>query len=88
VEIKNNEIDAWLKYVGNMDVLFNPFRSEGRYQALKKQKGDEKELLLLKEHMHKQERLLNFVYKKFNQTDLTERISAYYEITLSKEKAL
>jgi hypothetical protein len=80
VEIENNEIDAWLKYVGNMDVLFNPFRSEGRYQALKKQKGDEKELLLLKKQMHKQERLLSFFYKKFNQTDLTERISAYYEM--------
>lgn len=80
VEIENNKIDAWLKYVGNMDVLFNPFRSEGRYQALKKQKGDEKALLLFKKQMNKQERLLNFVYKKLNQTDLTERISAYYEM--------
>ncbi len=77
---ENNKIDAWLKHVDNVDVLFNCFRSEDRYQALKKQKGPEKELVFLKKQMNRQERLLNFVYKIFNQADLTKRIVAYYEM--------
>ena len=76
----NNKIDAWLKYVDNVDVLFNRFRSEDRYQDLKKQQGAGKELVFLKKQMTRQERLLNFVYKIFNQADLTKRIAAYYEM--------
>ncbi len=80
LNVANHKIDEWLMHVDNIDILFNSFRSENHYKELKKQKEDKKELVYLKKHIKKQERLLNFVYKNFDKAGLTKRIAASYEM--------
>jgi hypothetical protein len=75
-----DEIDIWLKHVGNMDMLFNSFKSRAHYKFLKKQKTGQKELENLKNLAKNQEKLLHFFYKKFKKTGLTQRITAFYEM--------
>ena len=75
-----DEIDIWLRYVDNMDMMFNSFKSKTQYKVLKKQKAGRKELEDLKTLGRNQEKLLHFFYKKFKKIGLTQRITAFYEM--------
>ena len=74
------EIDAWLKHIDNIDILFNSFQSKERYKILKRRKGTQKELSNLKNQIKQQEKLLNYIYRKFKKADLIKRITAAYEM--------
>jgi hypothetical protein len=73
-------IDIWLNHVDNIDLLFNSFKSRERYQSLKNQEKTQRDVKNLKKLAKNQEKLLNFVYKKFNKTGLLKRIVAFYEM--------
>ena len=75
-----DDIDIWLKHVDNMDMMFNSFKSWEHYKHLKKQKSGQKELENLKNLAKNQDKLLHYFYKKFKKTDLTQRITAFYEM--------
>jgi len=79
-DTRYDAIDIWLNHVDNIDLLFNYFRSRERYQSLKNQKKAQKDVENLKKLANNQEKLLNFVYKKFNKTGLVKRIVAFYEM--------
>ncbi|MBW2603413.1 MAG: hypothetical protein JRE28_03710 [Deltaproteobacteria bacterium] len=79
-DTRYDEIDIWLNHVENIDVLFNSFKSRERYQSLKKQKKALKDVENLKKLIKNQERLLNFLYKKFNKSGLIKRITAFHEM--------
>ncbi|MBW2620457.1 MAG: hypothetical protein JRC56_03875 [Deltaproteobacteria bacterium] len=74
------EIDIWLKHIDNIDILFNSFQSKERYKTLKRQNKTGKELLNLKKQAKQQEKLLNYIYRKFKRADLIKRITAAYEM--------
>jgi len=74
------EIDVWLKHIDNIDILFNSFQSKERYKILKRRKGTQKELSNLKKQIKQQEKLLNYIYRKFKKADLIKRITAAYEM--------
>ncbi|MEA1949156.1 MAG: hypothetical protein U9N83_17875 [Thermodesulfobacteriota bacterium] len=74
------EIDVWLKQIDNIDILFNSFQSKERYKILKRQNGDKKALIKLKKQIQQQEKLLNFIYRKFKKAGLIKRITAAYEM--------
>jgi hypothetical protein len=74
------EIDAWLKRIENIDILFNSFQSKERYKILKLQNGTKKELSKLKKQAKQQEKFLNYIYKKFKKAGLIKRITAAYEM--------
>lgn len=73
-------IDIWLKHVDNIDILFNSFKSRKRCQLLKKQKGTQEEIKKLKKLAKNQDKLLTYLYNKFEKIGLTQRISAFYEM--------
>jgi hypothetical protein len=79
-DIRYDAIDIWLNHVDNIDLLFNSFKSNERYQSLKKQKKSQKDVENLKKLAKNQEKLLNFFYKKFNKIGLVKRITAFYEM--------
>ena len=74
------EIDVWLKRMENIDILFNSFQSKERYNLLKTQSGDKKALSDLKKQTKQQEKLLNYIYRKFKKAGLIKRITASYEM--------
>jgi len=74
------EIDIWLKHIDNIDILFNSFQSKERYNTLKRQNKTGKELINLKKQIKQQEKLLNYIYRKFKRADLIKRITAGYEM--------
>ena len=79
-ESRYEELDIWLKHVDNVDTLFDSFKSKARYKILKEQKETQKNIEDLKKRAKHQDRLLNFIYKKFNKTGLIKRIAASYEM--------
>lgn len=79
-ESRYEELDIWLKHVDNVDALFNSFKSWERYTLLKEQKETQKNIEDLKKRAKYQDRLLNFIYKKFNKASFIKRISASYEM--------
>lgn len=79
-KIHHEEIDAWLKHVENIDILFNCFKTKARYKLLKKGKTAKADNKNLKNLAFTQEKLLNIVYKGFKKAGLTQRIAAYYEM--------
>lgn len=79
-DTRYQETDIWLKHVDNIDILFNSFKSNDRYEILKKQNGTKKDLTNLKKRAKHQEKFLNLIYKKFNKGDLIKNITATYEM--------
>jgi hypothetical protein len=79
-DTRYDTIDIWLNHVGNIDLLFNSFKSRESYHPLKIQKEAQKDIENLKKLAKNQEKLLNFVYKKFNKIGLVKRIVAFYEM--------
>ncbi|MBW1726942.1 MAG: hypothetical protein JRJ62_05050 [Deltaproteobacteria bacterium] len=74
------EIDFWLKRIENIDILFNSFQSKERYKILKSENGDKNRLIKLKKQIEQQDKLLNFIYRKFKKAGLIKRITAAYEM--------
>jgi hypothetical protein len=74
------EIDVWLKRIENIDILFNSFQSKERYNILKTRNATKKELSNLKKQAEQQEKLLNYIYRKFKKAGLIKRITAGYEM--------
>jgi hypothetical protein len=79
-ESQYEELDIWLKHVDNVHTLFNGFKSKERYKTLKEQNETKKNIEDLKKRAKNQDRLLNFIYKKFNKAGLIKRIAASYEM--------
>jgi hypothetical protein len=79
-ESRYEEVDIWLKHVDNIPMLFDSFKSRERYKILKEQKETQKNIEDLKKRAKHQDRLLNFIYKKFNKAGLINRITASYEM--------
>ena len=77
---RNQEIDVWLKHVENMDILFNSFQTKKQYNILKTGDATKKKLSNLKKLAEQQEKLLNYIYRKFKKADLIKRITAGYEM--------
>ena len=79
-EFRYEELDIWLKHVDNVDTLFDSFKSKAHYKILKEQKETQTNIEDLKKRAKHQDRLLNFIYKKFNKAGLIKRIAASYEM--------
>jgi len=76
----HQKIDAWLMDVNNIPQLFDYFHSKDKFKLLKKQKGDEKELLYLKQLEKDQNIIFSFFYKRLKKNGLIKRIVAGYEM--------
>lgn len=76
----NLKIDSWIKYIGNVNILFDYFQSNYLYKSLKEKNENNAELLKLEIRAKKQKKLLNFCYKQFKKYGLIESIAASYEI--------
>lgn len=74
------KIDEWIRYLGNMDTLFDWQGTKTEIQVLKKQKGDPKEIGRLKRLLRHQKLALHFFYKRFRKKGVLERVSASYEM--------
>ncbi len=74
------QIDAWLKQVDNIDLLFNAFQSEYRRKLLHKQGGAPRKLDALKLQQQSQEAALDLVWHQFHKAGLIPRIAALEEI--------
>lgn len=74
------KIDAWIQYLGNMDLLLNWRNTKAQCRALKKRKGDSKTIDHLKKQIRHQKKLLRFFYRQFCRNGLMERIAASYEM--------
>ncbi|CAN2042385.1 Guanylate cyclase domain-containing protein [Candidatus Magnetomoraceae bacterium gMMP-15] len=76
----NKKIEDLIRHKDNIDILFNYFQSERRYNLLKKENKDKKEIIGLKDQAKKQKIILNYFYRKLNKTGLIRRINASYEM--------
>jgi len=74
------KLDEWIQYLGNMDALLNWQRTKADLNALKKKKGDAKEINRLKRLIRDQRSLLNYFYKRFRKKGILDRIAASYEM--------
>ncbi|MGD2030170.1 MAG: hypothetical protein PVG86_09565 [Desulfobacterales bacterium] len=79
-DTRYQEIDVWLKRIENIDILFNSFQSKERYKILKSENGEKNRLIELKKQIEQQDKLLNFIYRKFKRARLIKRIAAAYEM--------
>ncbi len=75
-----NAFDAWMMEVENIDLLFNCFESEDRYDRLKRNRESRDVLDGIKARLHVQESLLNLFYRRFDESPVMKRIVAAYEI--------
>jgi class 3 adenylate cyclase len=76
----HQKIDAWIRYLGNMDMILNWRRTQADYQALKKRKGDRNTINQLMKRARDQKKILHFFYQQFCRQGLMERIAASYEM--------
>ncbi len=76
----NQKINGLLTDVNNISLLFDYFHSKNQLKLLKKNKGDKKELLYLKQLIKDQKRIFSFFYKRLKKTGLITRIIAAYEM--------
>ncbi|KJS33020.1 MAG: hypothetical protein VR64_03650 [Desulfatitalea sp. BRH_c12] len=74
------KIDGYLRYLGNMDVLFNWRKTKADLQALKKQCGDPHKIEQLCRDLKNQKTVLHFFYKRFREKKVLDRIAASYEM--------
>ncbi|MDA8137031.1 MAG: hypothetical protein M0036_00140 [Desulfobacteraceae bacterium] len=75
-----DKIDGYLRHIGNIDTLLNWRRTKADLQALKKQKGDSKEIERLKQLVRHQKAVLDFFYHQFRKKGAIDRIAASYEM--------
>jgi len=84
--IWDKKLDAWIKQVGNVDILFDYISTKKRYISLKKEGGEKEELRFLRQMFKKQHRMLMFFYKKLDDSGMIKGICAYREIRLIYRK--
>jgi len=84
--IWDKKVDAWIKQVGNVDILFDYISTKKRYISLKKEGGEKEELRFLRQMFKKQHRMLMFFYKKLEDSGMIKGICAYHEIRLIYKK--
>ena len=80
--IWDKKVDAWIKQVGNVDILFDYISTKKRYISLKKEGGEKEELRFLRQMFKKQHGMLMFFYKKLENSGMIKGICAYHEISL------
>ncbi|MBU8848765.1 MAG: hypothetical protein KOO64_04445 [Desulfobacterales bacterium] len=78
--VTDKQVDAWIKQVENVDILFDFISTRELCRAQRKQGKKRKELKALREKARRQHRMLKFFYKKFKSSGVVERICASYEI--------
>jgi hypothetical protein len=76
----SQKIEEILKYHGNMDLLLNWQRTKGDLRELKKKEGDDHKVLILKNRIRDQKRILDFFYSQFRKDGLLDRLVAAYEM--------
>jgi len=74
----DKQVDAWIKQIGNVDILFDFVSTRGLYKTRRKQGKKRKELKALRQMAQRQHRMLKFFYKKLNSSGVVERICASY----------
>ena len=71
----NKQMEKWICHIENIRNLFDVFRSEEYYLDAKRKKSASKEALLLKKNQIKlQHKLLDFLYRKFDKAGLVNHI--------------
>lgn len=80
--IWDKKIDAWIKQVGNVDILFDYISTRKKYRSMKKEGGGGKGLNSLRQTVKNQHRMLMFFYKKLEDSGMINAICAYPEIRL------
>jgi hypothetical protein len=80
--IGDKKVDAWIKQVGNVDILFDYISTKKKYSSLKKEGGEKEELRFLRQKFKRQHRMLLFFYKKLADSGMLKGICAYHEIRL------
>ncbi|MBC2702925.1 hypothetical protein [Desulfobacula sp.] len=78
--VSDKQVDAWIKQIGNVDLLFDFVSTRELYRAQRKQGKKRKELKALRQMAQRQHRMLRFFYKKLKSSGVVERICASYEI--------
>jgi len=73
-------LDPWIMEIDNIDLLFNYFDSQERYNVSKVREESKNILHELKSQMEIQEKLLNLFYRKFKKSRLIKRVVAAYEM--------
>lgn len=73
-------LDAWLRETANIDLMFNCFATEERYQRAKQEQEPREALLKWKALAKRQGQLLHLFYRKFKQAGLLDPIVAAYEM--------
>lgn len=72
--------DALMMELENIDLMFDCFDSEDRYERLKRNRESREILEEIKSRMKIQEGLLDLFYRRFNESPVMRRIVAAYEI--------
>ncbi|PKN33444.1 MAG: hypothetical protein CVU61_13390 [Deltaproteobacteria bacterium HGW-Deltaproteobacteria-19] len=75
-----NTFDGLLTEVENIDLMFNFFDSEDKYERLKRNKEPRAVLDGIKSQMNIQESMLDHFYRRFDESPVMKRIVAAYEI--------
>lgn len=78
--LSEKQVNAWIKQIGNADILFDFVSAKELYKTRRKQGEKSKELKTLKQKVKRQHRRLKYFYKKFKSAGVMERICASYEI--------